>query len=522
MRQSSSLPPRLQHAAHNLRFRNARKVLITVISNAGSFILESASWGKMCLCEGSNQRFRDFLDTAIRKYLLKKAAKRHDCNIGANIPDMEPFLTRLLLDNDFRTDSNFELLKPFLQRLPKDHRYSKAVLETILTGAIYTGPRLKASGLIDSDDCSCSATTENHQHLFLECPLYGGTRPARGSEHLLTWFTGIFLVPDELRDSQLNHSSLVTFPTQDERFAAQTEVFVDGSAFHERWRLLRTSAAAVVIPGKFEKACLLPGNDHTSQRAELFAAVWALKLTHGPLTICSDCASVVDRALSLKSAGYRLVDARNFDNYDLWCEFLKEVSLENGRDVVVVKVKAHVSFDFGGQPEWMTKGNAAADQLAKATAKQAFLSKLNLVTPFLHRAVDIQSHLVATLVARKEHSSLSWDPACEEGAEPFKELRLSSSCCSCSPVSRARGKISICRGGCNTHRLGVLEDAFQKAVARGSVPPDMANRNWMFHPSFKASVLFVGVLCAPILPQDCTGIRLRGCLGFIVCVFSHV
>ena len=75
MRQSSSLPPRLQHAAHNLRFRNARKVLITVISNAGSFILESASWGKMCLCEGSNQRFRDFLDTAIRKYLLKKAAK---------------------------------------------------------------------------------------------------------------------------------------------------------------------------------------------------------------------------------------------------------------------------------------------------------------------------------------------------------------------------------------------------------------------------------------------------------------
>ena len=125
---------------------------------------------------------------------------------------------------------------------------------------------------------------------------------------------------------------------------------------------------------------------------------------------------------------------------------------------------------------------------------------------------------MATLVARKEHSSFSWDPACEEGAEPFKELRLSSSCCSCSPVSRARGKISICRGGCNTHRLGVLEDAFQKAVARGSVPPDMANRIWMFHPSFKASVLFVGVLCAPILPQDCTGIRFRGCLGFIVCV----
>ena len=41
-----------------------------------------------------------------------------------------------------------------------------------------------------------------------------------------------------------------------------------------------------------------------------------------------------DRALSVKSAGYRLDDARNFDNYDLWCEFLKEVSRENGRSVV--------------------------------------------------------------------------------------------------------------------------------------------------------------------------------------------
>ena len=483
-----------------------------VISNASSFILESKSWGEMCLCEGSNQRFRDFLDTAIRKYLLKKAAKRHDCNIDANIPDVEPFLTRFLFDSDFRTDCNFELLKPYLQRLPKDHRYTKAVLETILTGAIYTGPRLKASGLTDTDECSCSAAIENHQHLFLECSLYDETRPRRGSEHLLTWFTGIFLVPDELQDSQLNHGSLVSFPAQGERFAVETEVFVDGSAFHERWRLLRTSAAAVVIPGQFEKASLLPGNDHTSQRAELYAVVWALKLTFGPLRIYSDCASVVDRALSLKSAGYRLDDARNFDNYDLWCEFLKEASRENGRNVVVVKVKAHVSSDFEGQPQWMTEGNAAADRLAKATAKQAFLSKLNLVTPFLHRAVDIQSHLVATLVARKEHSCSSWDPAGEEGAEPFKELRISSCCCSCSPVSRARGKTSVCRGGCDTHRLGVLEDAFQKAVARGSVPPDVANRIWTLHPSFKASVQFVGVLCAPVLPQECVGIRLRGCL----------
>ena len=77
----------------------------------------------------------------------------------------------------------------------------------------------------------------------------------------------------------------------------------------------------------------------------------------------------------------------------------------------------------------------------------------NLATPFLHRAVDLQSHLVATLVVRKKHSSLSWDPVCEEDTEPCKEayffylLFL---------LGLSHGMISICRGGCNTHRLGVL------------------------------------------------------------------
>ena len=80
-----------------------------------------------------------------------------------------------------------------------------------------------------------------------------------------------------------------------------------GQLTTERWRALRVSAAAVIAQGVFLKACVLPGSDHSSQRAELYAAVWALKLTHGPITIVSDCASVVDRAFG--SEEYRVQES---------------------------------------------------------------------------------------------------------------------------------------------------------------------------------------------------------------------
>ena len=70
---------------------------------------------------------------------------------------------------------------------------------------------------------------------------------------------------------------------------------------------------------------LLPGRNLTSQRAELYAAILALKLTHGSVTLASDCASVVDRATSFKQHGYRYEDIGKFDNHDLWTAFLEEV-----------------------------------------------------------------------------------------------------------------------------------------------------------------------------------------------------
>ena len=148
-----------------------------------------------------------------------------------------------------------------------------------------------------------------------------------------------------------NGHSLTQFPAHQERVQVEGAVFVDGSAYHEQWRVLRVSAAAIVAPGIFEISCILSGNDHTSQRAELHAAVWALKATTGPVTIASDCATVVNRALALKNHLYDCAETVNFDNHDLWQLFIEEVLREGAREVSFLKVKAHLGNAYAGQPE---------------------------------------------------------------------------------------------------------------------------------------------------------------------------
>ena len=488
------------------------------ILDPANFVIDSATRGSFTLTAGSNQYFREFLECHVRRALLKQAANRQDCHVEESVSGIEPFLTRFLCDSDFRTHSDFEFLQPFLQRLPQDRCHTKAILEALVSGAVYTGPRLKAAGLCHTESCPCGASREDHEHLFQHCPLYEQTRPVRGTEHSLTWSTGIFLISPELEDVRRDEHSLTHFPSTDNRVSVDGAVFVDGSAYHERWRALRVSAAAVIAQGVFLKACVLPGSDHSSQRAELYAAVWALKLTHGPITIVSDCASVVDRALALKSTGYRSQDIAFFDHFDLWQEFLSEVNGQRVREVCFLKVKAHVVSSYAGQPEWMTEGNAQADKLAKATAAEAFTDLLQLVKPLLLRAVDVQTHLVATLVSRKEKRYMLSDPAFDDCIKPFKDLRISTSCC-CAPTARIRNKTSLmCRRTCSSHLegcsavLGSVERPFQNAVRCGNVAQSLADRIWKTHPSFKSSLEHVGVFSAPLLPHDCEGIRLRGCL----------
>ena len=89
------------------------------ILDAENFVVLTPQRGEICLAAGSSQHFKDELGVAVRTYLLQKVSCRHDCQLSSNIPDIDIFLTRFLADSDFRSDKDFEFLKPFLQRLPQ-------------------------------------------------------------------------------------------------------------------------------------------------------------------------------------------------------------------------------------------------------------------------------------------------------------------------------------------------------------------------------------------------------------------
>ena len=101
--------------------------------------------------------------------------------------------------------------------------------------------------------------------------------------------------------------------------------------------------------------------------------MWALKITSGPLTIASDYATVVNRALALKNHNYDPAETVNVDNHDLRQLFVEEVLREGVREVSFIKVKAHVGNAYARQPECLPKGNEGTDELAKATAKEKLL-----------------------------------------------------------------------------------------------------------------------------------------------------
>ena len=90
------------------------------VEDADLFILSSHAGEKINLKHYSKTFFREELGRACRRYLLRQVPQRQDCHIGADLPDVDIFLTRFLEDTSFQQSEDFSLLKPFLDRLPPD------------------------------------------------------------------------------------------------------------------------------------------------------------------------------------------------------------------------------------------------------------------------------------------------------------------------------------------------------------------------------------------------------------------
>ena len=204
------------------------------MEDADLFILSSHAGEKINLKHYSKTFFREELGRACRRYLLRQVPQRQDCHIGADLPDVDIFLTRFLEDTSFQQSEDFSLLKPFLDRLPPDFSYTRAIVRCLHSGSIFTGPRLQAAGLCRTDLCPECGVREDHEHLFLHCPRFSETRPIRGCEDAISWFCGIFLEVDEVRAIRCDYAPNMWFPDFPDRLHPVSPVFVDGSTFFSK------------------------------------------------------------------------------------------------------------------------------------------------------------------------------------------------------------------------------------------------------------------------------------------------
>ena len=111
----------------------------------------------------------------------------------------------------------------------------------------FTGPRLKAAGISQSDSCQLCRLREAHEHLFCECPAYA-CRPARGDDPLLSWTSGIMVESQKLSMFRNNSSPDLSLPDTPHKTAFSEPIFVEGSCFYQKWKPQCAAASAVVIP----------------------------------------------------------------------------------------------------------------------------------------------------------------------------------------------------------------------------------------------------------------------------------
>ena len=254
-----------------------------------------------------------------------------------------------------------------------------------------------------------------------------------------TWCTGIFprsqIIVIGLKNKRIyRYYPLIFFV-----LCTSDPVFIDGSAFANKWQPLRTAASAF-WSASHEWNAVLPGCDQSSQRAEIYALLYCLAFFRGDLTVYTDCMNVLNGFNRLVGCHFSPSVLGQLDNADLW-EKMGQVLAQRQGTISLRKVKAHVS-NHAQQCQYLTEGNSRADALAKSCAKEKLRVKISCFRDLISQAVGLQVHLVTTLMSRTEHFA-------HDDLERFNSPRIRTATpCSCVPLRRVRSKISACIGAC--------------------------------------------------------------------------
>ena len=371
------------------------------ISEHDVFLVHRESDTDLFLVQGSNKAFSIEVARSVRAWLLRQAANRQDFAKTHETKHIDIFLTRFLLDTTFAERRDMEVLQSFLNRLPKPIERARAIAKALFEGSVFTGKRLCAAGIAQSDKCSTCHCPEDHAHLFQSCKQYQDTRPTKHSIQSMpsdSWHSGIIFESQRAQELRSRAQSPPVFSHETPCYPVLCSLaFVDGSCFRERWHLLSSGASAVVFENGMTVTQELPGMFASSQRAEIWAVVLALRFSCGSIRIGSDCACVVNTFTWLAANRWEHALLASVDNADLWKVVIGLIENRPNDQIVCFKVKAHVSGTSPIQPQQWTDLNNKADTLAKRAARDLHMARLALFEDEIRDAVELQSHLVSTL-----------------------------------------------------------------------------------------------------------------------------
>eukprot|EP01065_Artemidia_motanka_P042945 TRINITY_DN584_c0_g2_i3.p1 TRINITY_DN584_c0_g2~~TRINITY_DN584_c0_g2_i3.p1 ORF type:complete len:686 (+),score=153.27 TRINITY_DN584_c0_g2_i3:916-2973(+) len=215
-------------------------------------------------------------------------------------------------------------------------------------------------------------------------------------------------------------------PAEETFVAGGVVVWTDGAASHNQSRRLRSAGAGVFwsTGNPRNRSLPLAGRLQTNNRAELLAAVEAVRAEQRPMQIRTDSAWVLSGVQ--KSPDRR----RQLEHADLWAELGRLIAARPAGTVAWRKVKGHATAEDveAGRCDALDRsGNAAADRLATAAAAAgapppgvvaAAEARLRVVPQLQHMMVDIAVARSAKLLAlglRVDQRRLPADPPPDRG-----------------------------------------------------------------------------------------------------------
>eukprot|EP00435_Cladocopium_sp_Y103_P054469 s515_g17.t1 len=314
----------------------------------------------------------------------------HDCGLQMQwLEDSLPFVYRCLQHAwNYHVASqiqrpNFDVptfdSETFAKCMKKRPVRQQGILQTVACGKHVTMDALSHySNKVDSKQCPFCDQMDNKEHRVFHCPGLADVR-AKYSE-VVKWLKkqkhavwAFALVPTCGQPLLHKRPLQIDRPLVCPALTVETAmVYTDGSAFfNEHWDCCVAGSAVIVwneTTGRMKEVTrqVLPFQDHSSYRAEVFSIILALE-RFWRMDVFSDCEAVVSQFCSMCDAILRGGQVWLGQHEDLWKQVEVHLRKRPMGSVNMFKVKAHVNMCDAVNPLQARHalGNNCADKSAK-------------------------------------------------------------------------------------------------------------------------------------------------------------